>query len=137
MNKLVLQRVGRDVYFEGRKLTRVDQATKGPNKEVIKIDGLPGSNGQKWVSLNTLVEGDNELTCSARDVTIRPSSKGYQLTPEEAKEVADLEARVKAIVDAAKARFVPKPKLDLDPSKMTAAERQAKIDELVKYYGLK
>ena len=42
-----------------------------------------------------------------------------------------------AIIEAAKARYVAKPKLDVDPSKMTEAEREAKIAEIKKYYGLK
>ena len=58
---LVLTRKGVDVFHDKVKLTVVAQATKGANKEVVKIDGLPGSNGQKWISLSTLKEGINNL----------------------------------------------------------------------------
>lgn len=131
---LVLERKGNEVYCDGRKLTVVAQASKGPGKECVSIKGLEGSNGQKWVSLSRLAEGLNEIECTAREVK---SSQKYTLTAEEAQEVKELQARIDEIVAAAKARYVKKPSLDVDPSKMTEEERQAKIAELVAYYGLK
>lgn len=44
---LELERKGREVFCKGRKLTIVEQKTKGPNKEVVKVDGLEGSKRQK------------------------------------------------------------------------------------------
>lgn len=126
---LVLVRKGNEVFCEGRKLTIVAQATKGPNKEVVKIEGLDGSNGQKWVSLNRLVEGSNELECNGREV----SSKHYTLTAEEAQKVKELQAQIDAIVEAAKARYVAKPNLNIDPSKLSEAERAQKVEELLRY----
>lgn len=141
MDKLILTRTGKDVYFEGRKLTRVDQSTKGPNNEVIKIDGLPNSNGKKWISLGLLAEGDNSLTCTARDVTRHPQTatqkRNYTLTDGETAQVKALQAQIDAIIDAAKARFVPKPDLSLDPSKMTLEERQKAVEQIMKFYNLK
>lgn len=141
MEKLVLNRKGNEVYFGEKKLTRVDQATKGTGKEVIKIEGLPNSNGQKWVSLATLVEGENELTCRARDVTITNASRtkvepGYILNPDEVQKVAGLQAQIDAIIEVAKKRFVPTPKLSTDPSKLTEAERDALIANTLRYIEL-
>ena len=140
MDKLVLIRKDRDVYFENKKLPRVDQSTKGPGNEVIKIDGLPNSNGKKWISLNLLAEGVNELTCTARDVTRHaqtPSQKrNYVLNADEQHIVTQLQAQIDAIINAAKARFIPKPDLNCDPSKMTLEEREAKAAEIRRYFGL-
>lgn len=133
---LVLERKGMEVYCNGVKLTIVEQRTKGPGKEVVKVAGLPGSNGQKWVSLSKLKEGINELETQGREVTIT-STRSYQLTPEEAQKVKELQAQIDQIIEGAKARYVAKPKLDVDPTKMTEEERQAKIQEIMKYYGLK
>lgn len=133
---LVLERKGMEVYCEGVKLTIVPQATKGPNKEVVKVAGLRGSNGQKWVSLSKLKEGINEVETQGREVTIT-STRSYQLTPEESQKVKELQSQIDKIIEGAKARYVAKPKLDVDPTKMTEEERQAKIQEIMKYYGLK
>lgn len=101
---LVLERKGDEVFCENKKLTIVSQATKGPNKEVVKIDGLNGSNGQKWVSLSRLQQGLNEVETIAREVTI---SKKYSLTIEEQKEVDNLQAKIDSIIEVAKSRYVP------------------------------
>ena len=101
---LKLERKGNEVFCDGKKLTIVAQATKGLGKEVVKIDGLDGSNGQKWVSLSRLQEGMNEVETSAREVTV---AKKYTLTEAEQAEVDKLQAKIDAIIDAAKARFVP------------------------------
>lgn len=131
---LVLTRKGNEVFHDGKKLTIVAQASKGPGKEVVKVDGLPGSNGQKWVSLSTLKEGMNEIQAKGREVT--SSGGSYSLTPEEAKRVAELRAELDAIIAGAKARFVPKPKLDVNPDELTEAEKLAKLEEIKKFYGL-
>jgi hypothetical protein len=131
---LVLERKGDEVYFGNQKLTIVKQATKGPGKEVVKIKGLEGSNGQQWLSLSRLAEGRNEIECQGREVT---TTSRYTLTAEEAKRVKELQDELDAIIAQAKARYVKKPNLDIDPSKMSEAERLAKIEELKKYYGLK
>ena len=129
---LKLTRKGNEVFFEGKKLTIVAQATKG---EVVKIAGLEGSNGQKWLALAKLKEGENSVECQGREGVV--VTKSYSLTEDEAKKVKELQAQIDAIIEAAKARYVAKPKLDVDPSKMTEAEREAKIAEIKKYYGLK
>jgi len=138
MNKLILERIGMDVFCNGKKLTRVDQSTKGPDKEVIKIEGLENSNGQKWVSLKNLNQGINELECRARDVTIRAksSTESYTLTTDEQREINDLRERIDLIISDAKKRFIPKPDLSLNPVEMTEEQRLAKIEELKRYYGL-
>jgi len=140
MEKLVLTRKGNDVFYDGRKLTRVDQATKGPNNEVVKIEGLPNSNGKKWISLSLLAQGINEITCTAKVVTRHAQTSIqkplYTLTPEETITVKDLQSQIDVIVEAAKARYIPKPNLDIDPTQMTPEEREAKIAEIMKYYNL-
>ena len=132
---LKLTRKGNEVFFEGKKLTIVEQATKGPGKEVVKIAGLEGSNGQERLALAKLKEGENSVECQGREGVVE--TKTYSLTEDEAKKVKELQAQIDAIIEAAKARYVAKPKLDVDPSKMTEAEREAKIAEIKKYYGLK
>lgn len=125
---LVLTRKGNDVYHNDVKLTIVAQATKGEGKEVVKIEGLEGSNGQKWVSLSRLVEGDNEIECKAREVS---ASHRYTLTEEEKAEVAELQARIDEIIANAKARYVGPINLNkIDPTKMSDAQREAVIKEL-------
>jgi hypothetical protein len=99
-----LERINDEVFFEGKKLTIVAQATKGPGKEVVKIEGLPGSNGQKWISLKRLDQGINEIQCEAREVTV---SAKYKLTAEEQAKVNEYQAKIDAIIEGAKARYIP------------------------------
>lgn len=128
---LVLTRKGADVYHNDVKLTIVAQATKGKGKEVVKIDGLEGSNGQKWVSLSRLVEGDNEIECKAREVS---TSQRYTLTDDEKAEVEELQARIDEIIAKAKARYVaPIDLRKIDTNKMTDEQREAVIKELEKF----
>lgn len=130
---IVLTRKGNEVFFGNQKLTINPQQTKGPNKEVVKIEGLPGTNGQKWVSLTRLVEGDNELECQGREVTI---TKKYVLTKEEQEEVNRLQARIDEIVEGAKKRYVAKPNLNVDPNKLTPEQRAELVEQIKKYYCL-
>lgn len=130
---LVLERKGDEVFCQGVKLTIVKQETKGPGKEVVKVEGLEGSNGQKWVSLSKLNEGMNEIECKAREIV---SHQKYVLTEEEREEVNKLQSRINEIIEIAKSRYIKKPNLDIDPSKMTEEERLAKIEEIRKYYGI-
>lgn len=128
---LVLTRKGADVYHNDVKLTIVAQTTKGEGKEVVKIEGLEGSNGQKWVSLSRLVEGDNEIECKAREVS---TSQRYTLTEDEKAEVAELQARIDEIIAKAKARYVaPIDLRKIDTTKMTDEQRDAVIKELEKF----
>ena len=126
---LVLERKGSEVFCNGQKLTIVAQATKGPGKEVVKVAGLEGANGQKWVSLSRLVEGLNEIETNAREVT----TQKYSLTAEEAQEVRELQARIDSIIAQAKARYVAKPNLNVDPSKMSTEDKLALASQLEAY----
>lgn len=130
---IVLTRRGNDVFFGNQKLTINPQQTKGPNKEVVKIEGLPGTNGQKWVSLTRLVEGDNQIECQGREVTI---TKKYVLTKEEQEEVNRLQTRINEIIEGAKKRYVPRPNLNVDPTKLTEEEKAKLIEQIKKYYGM-
>lgn len=100
---LVLERKGQEVFYQGRKLTIVAQASKGDNKEVVKIEGLEGSNGQKWVSLTKLKEGINEVETQGKVM----NSKKYVLTLEETQQIEALQAQIDAIIENAKKRYVP------------------------------
>jgi hypothetical protein len=126
---LELVRKGNDVYHNGTKLTRVDQATKGPGNEVIKIVGLEGSNGAKWISLSKLQEGLNKVEVSAKQVT---STGSYTLTPQEKAEVDKLQARIDEIKTQARERYVPKPKF-VDPTSLTPEQRETEATRLEAY----
>lgn len=138
MEKLVLTRKGNDVFHDSKKLTIVAQSTKGPGNEVVKIEGLPNANGKKWISLGLLNEGINELTCTARNVTrhAQPAKIAYTLTTDEDAQVKALQTQIDAIIDAAKARYVARPNLDVDTSKMSVEERTALAEQIKKYFNL-
>lgn len=104
---LVLVRKGRDVYHNGTKLTMVEQKTKGPGNEVIKIEGLEGANGQKWVSLRSLQEGDNQVNTKGREVT---AYQTYTLTMDEKQEIDLLQSRINKIKENARKRYESQPK---------------------------
>ena len=127
---LVLERKGDEVFCQGVKLTIVAQATKGPGKEVVKIKGLEGSNGQTWISLSRLKEGVNEVECKAREVV---STSKYTLTSEEKARIDELQAEIDVIIAKAKSRYVAKPNLNVDPSKMTEEQRLELAAQLEKY----
>lgn len=119
-----LTRKGRDVFHEGTKLTRVDQATKGPGNEVIKIDGLEGSNGAKWISLSKLQEGENEIEVKGKVVT---NSGSYTLTQSEKDEMAKLQKRIDEIKAIGRKRYeLTKPR---DLTKMSIEELEAYLVE--------
>lgn len=133
---MLLVRKDNDVFFNGKKLTIVKQASKGAGNEVVKIDGLEGSNGQKWISLSKLQQGENDFFTQAREVV---ATQSYRLNEEETKEVKALQAKIDAIINNAKSRYVAKPKLD-DIAKikdMTKEDKERAIAEIAKYYDLK
>lgn len=136
---LTLTRDGNAVFCNGQALTINAQASKGPGKEVVYIEGLPGSNGAKWISLSKLQEGTNELHPKAqvRDGAGQKSSKlDYTLTEAENQEIAGLQKRYDEIIEAAKARYVPKPDLDVKIEDLSLDEKLAKLEEIKKYFGL-
>ena len=104
---LVLERNGLEVKCNGRKLTVVAQATKGPNNEVVKIEGLEGANGAKWISLGKLQEGKNEVDTKAKEVTAHIT---YTLNMVEKAEVDKLQARINEIKEVARKRYEATPK---------------------------
>ena len=128
---LVLERKGSEVFCDGKKLTINAQASKGPNKEVVKIDGVAGSNGQKWVSLARLEEGLNSIETQAREVT---TSKKYTLTEAEQAKVDKLQAEIDSIVEVAKSRYVPKMTIQELANKedMTKEQKIEYLEKLMK-----
>jgi hypothetical protein len=128
---LKLTRTGNDVFHNGTKLTRVDQATKGPGNEVIKIEGLPGSNGAKWISLSKLREGENTVEVQGKQVT---NSGSYSYTPEEKTELDKLQTRINEIKTQAKLRYESQPK-KVDASKLTPEQLEEYIAKLRKIHA--
>lgn len=120
------------MYYDGAQLKVIKQASKGPGNESVCIDGLPGTNGQKWIALKKVQEGEHEYECQGKEVT----TAGGKLTDEERAEIAQLEARIAEIKAAARARSAAKPKLDVNPADMTTEEKLRKIEELKAYYGI-
>lgn len=104
---LELVRHGKEVYCNGTKLTMVEQKTKGPGNEVIKIEGLEGSNGQKWISLRSLQEGINQVNTKGREVV---ATQTYTLNMAEKAEIDKLQARINQIKEAARQRYQATPK---------------------------
>lgn len=101
MLKLIRNQDG--VFYNDRKLTIVAQATKGPGKEVVKIEGLPGSDGAKWISLNKLSMGENDIVPVKREV-----AGGCALTDEEKARIDELQGEIDAIKARARQRNVNK-----------------------------
>lgn len=126
---LVLERRGDCVYHEGRKLTIVKQASKGENQEVVKIEGLPGSNGCKWKYLKKLQEGENIIP--DEELVSRNTGSSLRLTVEEQARIAELQKEIDAIKENARKRSSKPTKIE----DMNAAELQeyvAKLQELLK-----
>jgi len=130
---LKLIRTENGVFCEGKRLTIVTQATKGPGKEVVKIEGLQGSNGAKWVSLSKLSMGENVIEPIKREVT--SGGKSYELTAEEQKKVDELQAEIDAIKARARQRYVKNPglKTQTQLEAMNEAERLEYIRDLDNY----
>lgn len=127
---LVLERKGDEVFCNGCKLTINAQASKGPGKEVVKVEGLEGSNGQKWISLARLKEGINNIETQGREIG---SYQKYTLTQEEKEEIKMHQDAIDKIIEVAKSRFVAKPNFKLNPKKMTEEEREAEIAKFEAY----
>ena len=129
---LKLFRENDKVFCNNVELKINKQASKGPGKECVCIEGLEGSNGQKWVSLSTLREGENEVETKARQVT---TYQRYNLTAEEKAEIKAHQDAIDAIIEKAKNRYVPPINLNkIDISQLNAAQRaelQAKLEELL------
>jgi len=143
MEKLILVRKEDEVYFENRKLVVNPQASKGLKKEVVKIEGLPNSNGKKWISLSLLRPGKNEVECTARiltstlgkPATAKVTEVEYRLNADEQKQVDKLYAQIDKIIKVAKDRFVPEPKLTKTPEEMTKDELEEAKQQWLKYLG--
>ena len=126
---LNLVRNGSQVSCNGTQLTIVAQATKGPGNEVIKIEGLPGANGAKWISLSKLQKGTNNVDTKGRKVT---ATQSYTLNMAEKAQIDKLQAQIDVIKAAAKARYVPKPTF-VDPTGLSKEAREAKALEIEAY----
>ena len=134
-NKLFIKREGKKVYDEaGKAITINAQKSKGPGNEFVKIEGMKNSNGQKWIALSKVKEGDNWFDCkkSNRKLSSAPEVL-YELNADEEKEIAELQKQIDAIIEVAKARYVKKPNLNIKIAELTADEKAKHIEELEKY----
>lgn len=136
--KLKLKRVGSQVFYVDKDGKEIElkinkQASKGDGHEVVYIKNCPESNGQTWVSLSKLEEGINEIECKKREFTAaKKQTIEYVLTDEEKSQIAEYEAKINEIIDAAKARYVAKPE-ELDVDAMSHDEKLEYIDKWKKY----
>ena len=129
---LTLVRKDDRVFYNDVELTINAQASKGPNNEVVKIAGLPNSNGQKWVSLSRLEQGQNQIACKARVV----KTQKYTLTDAEAAEIKKHQDAIDKIIATATERYVPIPNIDVDVKSMTKEQKLELASQLEKYLGL-
>ena len=129
---LTLVRKDDRVFYNDIELTINAQASKGPNNEVVKIAGLPNSNGQKWVSLSRLEQGKNQIACKARVV----KTQKYTLTDAEAAEIKKHQDAIDKIIATATERYVPTPNLDVDVKSMTKEQKLELASQIEKYLGL-
>lgn len=135
---LVLERKeNNEVYCDGKKLTIIKQESKGSNKEVVKIIGLDGSNGQQYVSLSKLKVGFNEIECKARVTSnstsnSKPTQSNILLTQEEKSKYDELKKQLDELVELGKSRYVPQPNpFDYD---LTSEESKLQyIEDLEKF----
>lgn len=127
---LKLERIEDKVYYNGLELKINKQASKGSGNEVVDISKLPEANGQKWISLNRLHNGINEIECKAREITL---NKKYELTKEEKSRIAELQSEIDSIIENAKSRYVEKPNFNVNVDKLTEEERLAHIEQVQKY----
>ena len=130
---LELKRIGDEVYYKDQRLTQIKQSKTKDGKErpnVVIIDGLPGTNGQKHMSITKLVEGLNVF--NDNDLKGREVNKDYELTEEEQERVNELQGEIDDIIEAAKARYVKpiKVKKITDLTKMSKSELEAEIERL-------
>ena len=131
---LKLERIDDEVYYNGMKLKINKQKSKGPKNEVVYIKDCPEANGQTWISLSRLVDGENEIECKARELkTHKTPAPKYELTKDEESRIAELQAEIDKIIDTAKARYVEKPNLDIDISTLSEEEKQAHIEQVQNY----
>ena len=132
---LELKRIGDEVYYKDTRLTQIKQSKTKDGKDrpnVVIIDGLPGTNGQKHMSITKLVEGLNVF--NDNDLKGREVNKDYELTEEEQEKVNELQSEIDEIISAAKARYVKpvKVKTITDTKKMSKSELEAYIAKLEK-----
>lgn len=129
---LELTRKGNDVWNGTTKLTRVDQATKGPGNEVIKIEGLSGANGAKWISLSKLKQGLNEVEVSGKKASSTTNTQSYTLTKDEKFLIDGWKEQIEKVINVAKSRYVKLPTYE-EVTTMSPEEREEKALEVEKY----
>ena len=95
---------GYEITVNGVKCPVIKQASKGEGKEVVKIEKVVGPSYQAYISLTKLVEGEQDFEVAPHKEV---SSNRYTLTEEEQSKVDGLQAQIDAIIEVAKARFVP------------------------------
>ena len=123
--KIEIVKNGEEIIVNGVKCPVKHERAK--NNTYLDIDKLGFEAWQKHIGLQFLVEGKQEFELKPR------SNKGakakYTLTPEEEQEIAELNARIDEIIEAAKARYVKPIKFNKikDVSKLTEEQKLSAI----------
>lgn len=101
---ITLTRKENEVFCNGQKLQIIPQASKGPGNEAVRIEGLPGANGRKWIMLKSLDEGDNTIEVESLHRTKSDRSQNISLTDTERAEIQAHKDAIEAIMVNARKR---------------------------------
>ena len=127
--KVVLNYENGKVTCDGIELTINPQATKrdGQGDPVVSLKKIPGwtEGMQEWKSIRLWDEGEHTIEIGDK---VEKGSTSL-LTQEEKDKIAELEAQIKAIKDAAKGRQPQKPK---KLEEYSLEELKARIEQLTK-----
>ena len=105
--KLELIKKGNEVYCNDMKVHINPQASK--NYPVVDLAKLGLDDYQRYIALNSLVEGSNVIELKPRK---QVTTSALALTQEEKDEIAQLEARIAEIKENAKQRTPKKKRLE-------------------------
>lgn len=127
-----VERDGLTIKVNGVVCPVVKQESKGPNKEVANIERVVGPTYQKYLSLSTLKEGEQDVELKERRQVVL--GQKYVLTQEEQSRIDKLQSEIDSIIEGAKKRYVPsKINLNMDISKLSEEQRLEEIAKVMKY----
>jgi hypothetical protein len=106
--KIEVYRKDYEVMVNGIECKVNKQSSKGPNHEVVDISKVVGDNYQKWLSLS-LIPNNTTTQIELKPRKIVDTQK-YVLTEEEQAQIAEYQSKIDAIIESAKARYVPSKK---------------------------
>lgn len=119
---------GYEIMVENVRCKVITQASKGEHKEVVNIEPAVGDKWQKYISLSKLIDGTQTYEINERRET---STKLYKLTIDEQNEIDALQAKIDAIIENAKKRYVkPIDMNKVDITKLTKEQKAILIAQL-------